>query len=222
MGLQIFENSGTFSPSAHGLAVGDTVDLILVGGGSSGSAVIGSSSSTSVSPSVAGGASTFGTLASSADGYTMGKGGPAIVDSSNRQNSRCGCGGGGYLPGLPVYGGNGSGKDNLAAVGLAGTYQGSASPYANPYGDGNKGATGFAGIYDNTHASGGNGYGAGGSGSSTASSSPAADGGDSGKIRFASIQLASTANVAVTVGSGGVNAGNNANKGANGVVLVFW
>ena len=36
MGMQIFESSGTFSPTTHGLKVGDVLQGVVVGGGGGG------------------------------------------------------------------------------------------------------------------------------------------------------------------------------------------
>lgn len=208
MGLQIFEQSGYFDPAARGLKAGDTVDVICVGGGSSGAAykTVGTQDHW---PSVAGEASTFGDI-SSADGIVMGRGGAGKDGAELRSQS--GCGAGGYMPGLSMYGGSG-GTPEIAGTGLAGTLVETPSPWCNFAGDGNKGAGGSL-------APGGNGYGAGGGGDG--GYGYAAPGGDAGKIAFGSMILTSTAPIAVTIGAGGVNEQVSTVSGAPGVVLVFW
>ena len=213
MGLQIFESSGSFDPAARGLTAGDTLDVVLVGGGSSGEFYIRETNEQPiVSPRVAGTESTMGGL-SSANGVRMGVGGAGNQSSS----PYAGCGAGGYMPGVPMYGGNG-GTNSRAGSGLAGTVLASASPWANPSGGGNKGARGFADVPA------GHGYGAGGAGQGGGLHDMIypASGGDAGKIAFGSITLANTNVISVTVGGGGVNAQSGTVSGAPGVVLVFW
>lgn len=218
MGLQIFEASGSFSPADHGLHAGDVLDVICVGGGASGAYRYGSTQGSSV----AGGASSIGSV-SSASGVVMGKGGRTQTKNGVKAP---GCGAGGYLPGLPVYGGSGAdGWSEVGATGLAGTYAAPNSPWANPYGDGNKGATAgdTATNSDVNAAPGGNGYGAGGGGASdTDTYVTGSNGGDAGKIAYGTIVLSSTDAISVTVGRGGVNTAVSAMHGAPGVVLVFW
>lgn len=208
MGLKIYERSATFSPSSFGLKAGDILDVICVGGGSSGAYF----ASGSASESVAGGNSSFGNI-SSANGTIMAKG------EMPTESGRVGCGAGGYMPGVPFYGGNGG-----YPIGMAGTSQSPVSPYCNPGGNGNKGATGgylpFV-ASGQAFAPAGNGYGAGGGAARTTGNS-IQNGGDAGKIEFGSVVLANTNNISVVVGSGGVNAGNSDQKGAPGVVIVFW
>lgn len=211
MGLQIFTQSGVFDPAARGLHAGDTLDVICVGGGSSGVFYRSLPAPAQIWPSVPGGESIFGDL-SSADGVRMGRGGPGELISENQYQA--GCGAGGYLPGVPMYGGNG-GTASLPGGGLAGTTLASASPWCNPWGNGNKGA----GSPSNGSAA-GNGYGAGGG--SYGSSAYSGGGGDAGKIAMGSVTLADTEEISVTVGAGGVNEATDTASGAPGVVLVFW
>ena len=153
MGMKIFESVGTsnFSPSDYGLKAGDVVDVICVGGGSSGVATTGSG----ISPSVSGGASSFGSYVSSANGVVMAKGGEA-------SGAICGGGAGGYMPGIGGYGGNGGIGSGDTLCGMAGGVNGNCvSPWANPHGVGNKGA---GGGNSDSFSPGGNGYGAGGGG----------------------------------------------------------
>lgn len=209
MGMKIFESSGTFSPSDYGLIAGDVVDVICVGGGGSGG-----TNATNGGASVDGSASSFGAI-TSANGIVMGKG------EVPTESWTVGCGAGGYLPGVPFYGGNGGNP-----IGMAGTSKEPVSPYCNPGGPGNKGATGgyiTQGTSDTTiFAPGGNGYGAGGGGYRTGVSGTPYPGGDAGKIVFGSVVLSNTSAISVTVGAGGVNAGNSSLHGASGVVIVFW
>lgn len=207
MGMKIFESSGTFSPSSYGLSAGDVVDVICVGGGSSGVTATG----TGTSASVSGGTSSFGSTVSSANGITMAKGGAA-------SGAICGGGAGGYMPGISGYGGNGGTGSGATLCGMAGGVEGQCiSPWANPRGPGNKGAGGGT---TNLYAPGGNGYGAGGGG--LGSGSTGYGGGDAGKIAFGSVVFESTSSITVTVGAGGVNAASGNISGAPGVVLVFW
>lgn len=207
MGMKIYESSGSFTPTDFGLKSGDTLDIICVGGGSSGVTY----TSTVDSPSVAGTASSFGSAVSSSTGVVMAKGG--IADGLVS-----GGGGGGYLPGICGYGGNGGSGEGDTLCGMGGGYKGTCvSPWANPRGPGNKGA---GGGFSDYHAPGGNGYGAGGGG--YGNSAGGYDGGDAGKISFGSVKLASTSAIAVTVGSGGINAERGSISGAPGVVIVFW
>lgn len=209
MGLQIFEASGIFDPAARGLIAGDTIDVVCVGGGSSG--VIRAAGQSADSPSVSGGTSSVGSI-SSANGTTMGRGGPG----TSGEGFRAGCGAGGYLPGVPMYGGNGGSADT-PGTGLAGTIEASPSPWCNRSGNGNKGAGGVT-------APAGHGYGAGGGGGAQENTTwnYGYGGGDAGKIAIGSITLANTNAIQVTVGAGGVNASTNTLSGAPGVVLIFW
>ena len=226
MPLKIYESSDVFVPAEHGLAVGDYVDLVCVGGGASGdycylNEVSSTAYSFAVSDSVDGGESSFGSF-SSASGYKMGAGGP----KSYVADGEIYCGGhgaGGYLPGMPIFGGNGG-----SGCGLAGTESYGASPYVNTGGPGNKGATGKLSNYD---GNGGNGYGAGAGGHNvgprsgraiTPGSTDRSNGGDSGRIAFGSVKITSLDAINITVGSGGVNAMDANQHGAKGVVIVCW
>lgn len=213
MGLAIFETSGSFNPASYGLIAGNVIDVICIGGGSSGGYSQGSpqvGGSGEYSPSVDGGASSVGGV-SSASGICMGRGEAA----SSTSELYAGGGAGGYMPGVPFYGGNGGTGFGLASVKTDGSAN---SLYCNPSGDGNKGAAGHG------SAAGGNGYGAGGSGRIVPylTGAQSVEGGDAGKIRFASIVLASTAALTVTVGAGGVNAKDDSVHGAPGLVMIFW
>jgi len=236
MGMKIFTASGTFTPSDYGLAVGDLINVICVGGGSSGNS--GGSAYTGNNGTI----SSFGALLSAAGGISpnsgntnwngMGRGGLGVSNLP-------GGGAGGYEPGWPIMGGNGGQADNTSPTttmvtlytavpsGLGGkggfatgTYKQLGpcnSMWANMSegGPGNRGA----GPGYNNYSSGGNGYGAGGGGG--AISNPYGCGGNSGVFAQGTFNLTSTAGIAVTVGTGGATA-SNAGAGAPGVVIVFW
>ena len=229
MPMKIYESSGTFLPADFGLAVGDYVDLICVGGGASGAYAYMDNGESNVSPSVSGGESSFGSF-SSASGYVMGQGGGQASqyhEDERKSYYYGGTGAGGYLPGLPVYGGHGVLMLGGTALGLAGSPNIGASPYVNPRGAGNKGATGNEEI--SMKGIGGNGYGAGGGGRSYGKTSEDASaltkegvGGDSGKIAFGSAKITGTGAITVTVGAGGINGRDPAMHGAPGVVIVCW
>ena len=238
MGMQIFETSGSFDPTIWGLSVGDVVQTVVVGGGASGLHKTNSSGQNLSNP---GSASSFGSYVSAAGGSSdhtapngMGAGGSGIGGNTNSKG--CGAGGaGGYIPGIPVYGGNGGNATSgayfsaILPSGLGGiggvntdseTINGSvlATPYGNFRfgGIGNKGATGGEG--SNFDPAGGNGYGAGGAGYGIGINRYG-HGGNSGAIAFGTVVLTSTSPIAVTVGSGGTM---NGSYGADGVVIVTW
>lgn len=216
----LFETSGIFDPADYGLAVGDVLNVICVQGGQSGGPYASGDCAD-------GGVSAFGSYASSDTGAVMGKGG-TYKRSSTSGVSEGGCGAGGYLPGVPLFGGNGSDAAGTISVsGLAGcakTVSAYLSPYCNPSGDGNKGAT-TASSEDATTASGaaGNGYGAGGGGIAM-DKNWAGKGGDAGKLSFTTVVLENMDSIPVTVGTGGVLTSNSygSGKGAPGVVIVTW
>lgn len=226
MPLKIYESSDVFIPSDHGLKIGDYVDLICIGGGASGDYTYLREITTGVygygvSDSVEGGESTFGNLFSSASGYKMGIGGNlSTIDSPRTYYG--GHGAGGYLPGIPIFGGNG-GSGN----GLSGGTSFNAQ-YVNSNGPGNKGATGKIGVYD---GNGGNGYGAGAGAHSfgeigdkyiQAGTVLRSKGGDSGRLAIGSAKISSMDAINVTVGRGGVNEMDTNQHGAPGVVIVCW
>ena len=248
MGMVIFEESGTFNPADWGLQVGDMLQVICVGGGAGGTVTaIDYNSEFHANKGKAGGASSFGPHIS-ADGANtdtsapngMGKGGagwfgtkPTTSESSSNVYYiwLAGGGAGGFLPGAPVWGGDGgrgaaynfgatSGVpvNSHAPSGLGGKGEWSAAtsyqyesfvdlPWANlkAWASGNKGATSAS-----SAAAAGNGYGAGGAGGGWGieSRNPGApdttpDGGNSGELKIGSVKLTSTAGIAVTVGAGG-------------------
>ena len=246
MGMVIFEKSGTFNPSDYGLEIGTVLNIICVGGGSSGAVYAG----TNYYAQTAGGTSSFGTFVSSNNGSVMGKGGLCTYDSDRKYYSAA-PGAGGWMPGLPEYGGNGAIADQFAdissytpcVVGLAGCYnpRQALSPYCNSWGVGNKGAAAYTWESNNTtknlkDTAGGNGYGAGGPAAyaGTYSDSRPMDGGDAGKIFFGTHILQNLNSIAVTVGVGGTKTAFGytsystnvtyyvSSSGAPGIVVVTW
>ena len=227
MPMKLYESTDVFIPSDHGLKVGDYVDLICIGGGASGDYAYLNEVNTSVyvyavSNSVEGEESSFGNRFSSASGYKMGIGGNGSTFSDGQSACYGGHGAGGYLPGIPVFGGNGGSGNGLSGG------NGTNSMYTNSSGPGNKGATGTITTYD---GSGGNGYGAGAGAHSfgtigdkyiQAGSVYQSKGGDSGRIVIGSVKITSMDAIAVTVGRGGVNERDTNQHGAPGVVIVCW
>ena len=235
MGMAIFERSGTFDPTVYGLVAGDVLQVICVGGGSSGDGVTGSPSNANLVNGITGGTSSFGSHVSSDDGYTIGTGGKSFATTGASNFAAYAAGGaGGYLPGIPMFGGNGGDGNGAPASGLGG--QGgnsdvSPSQICNTRGNGNKGA-GYGNAMNNqstgaeVDAAGGNGYGAGGGGVAYTSSSKslAGYGGDAGKFMLGTVILPTLDQIAVTVGTGGASVGANyaSGRGADGVVIVTW
>jgi hypothetical protein len=246
MGMMIFESSGTFSPATYGLAVGDVVNVIVVGGGASG---VGYISGTGAVAGLAGSASSFGSVATSAGGVATPVTGLAtpngMASGGLGNNLASGGGGGGYLPGVPIYGGTGGSgfyysgtaltfpiflskttPSGLGGIGVHATNGDNdewvfeeilALPYANLTRS-RVGNKGAGGAENGTGGAGGNGYGAGGGGYY-------GSGGASGAIAFASHVLTATTGIAVTVGAGGAMTGTTPSRGgagAKGVVVVFW
>lgn len=233
MGMVIFERSGTFDPTVFGLVAGDVLQVICVGGGSSGDGVTGVGSKATKVSGIAGGTSAFGNYISSDDGYIMGRGGESHVSTDSTQHAYSAGGAGGYLPGIPMFGGNGGYGFTTPASGLGG--QGgysntSPSPLCNVRGDGNKGA-GYGRAYATNSSAvggaGGNGYGAGGGGVAYLSNNDyvvSGNGGDAGKYMLGTVILPNLYQIAVTVGAGGASVGADyaSGRGADGVVIVTW
>lgn len=235
MAMVIFEESGTFNPADYGLQIGDVLNIVCVGGGQCG----GIGWYDSYYNPKDGGASSFGTFVDSSGGFLMGKGGKGVIVTSS-YGYNPGSGAGGYIPGLPVFGGHGSSPGETApATGLAGCVlrsQATVSPYCNPVGIGNKGAGCFldgedASLHNNDYPvnASGNGYGAGSSGFSTRTTTRkgSLNGGDSGKLAIGECILASLDPIPVTVGKGGSSSYTEYSttytvKGADGVVIVTW
>ena len=223
MAMIIYEKSGEFDPAAYGLGIGDAVQVICVGGGQAGGVAY---QDEAYSPPADGGMSSFGAHVSSESGAIMGKGG-----ESGKSDSYAylypGAGAGGYLPGLPVFGGHGSdfyiGGEVYPVLGLAGCAskaQATVSPYCNPKGDGNKGARCYVveepsgnekAVEDfpsGRSLASGNGYGAGSSGVSVQADNDYGfdlSGGNAGKLSIGAHILTTLDKITVTVGSGGLN-----------------
>ena len=244
MGMVIFEESGTFNPADWGLQVGDMLQVICVGGGAGGTVNVPQSSDKfRVVLGSAGGTTSFGTHLS-AEGASanpsapngMGKGGGAGSRPDTNDEYRWllpGGGAGGFLPGAPVFGGDGGDGvyysfsasagvpvNSHAPSGLGGKgawravtsylYESFVDlPFANlkNAAKGNKGATATS---QSGEAAAGNGYGAGGAGASDGyaqfSASTGPTGGNSGELKIGTVKLTSAAGIAVTVGLGGAGA----------------
>ena len=254
MGMQIFEKSGTFNPADWGLGAGDMVQVVCVGGGCSGDLTIVITNTDKSIQGKSGGNSSFGTYVVAFGGsqmdykICMGIGGKAAYDYERSNDIFASAGGaGGYMIGIPFYGGNGGDgwytrrettmpvpitynlPTGLGASGYmnapSGYYEFAVGlPYANlhSYRGGNKGAG----------LRGGNGYGAGGgnNGRVLDTTTPAfTHGGNSGQIKIETVKLISNDQIQVTVGAGGESNtysdlyGNyTSGKGADGVVVVTW
>lgn len=236
MGMQIFEKNGTFNPADWGLGVGDMVQVVCVGGGCSGDGVNGTGSDAEKIDGKLGTDSKFGNHVSSANGRIIGYGGQGYNEYSTGSNSITnvaygGGGAGGYLPGIPMIGGNGGSMNQPIPSGLGGAFRDESqlfSMYCNTYGAGNCGA-GIGNAYAEKiyyNGTGGNGYGAGGGGSAyrTSRGGASGKGGNSGKFIIGTVKLTSSDPISVTVGTGGASVGTNesSGKGADGVVVVTW
>lgn len=259
MGMVIFEESGTFNPSDWGLEAGNMLQVICVGGGAGGSASDIGNGGDLGNP---GEASSFGSYITAQGANTdisapngMGRGGSSAFyeyGSSNRYYLLPGGGAGGYLPGLPQYGGSGGNGASYpfdasasfpvnahAPSGLGGVGQSFiASDYGYefftdlPFANLSVGASGIKGAGGGSGdrgGAGGNGYGAGGGGGACGSDHNAlynmSQGGNSGELKIATIKLINTNSISVTVGDGGSGATYNSakgGKGAPGVVIITW
>lgn len=226
MGFALFESSGTFNPASYGLIVGDTIQVVAVGGGHGGN---GSDYSSGEVRGSNGGTSSFGSFVSAPGGNAVASAGvtPPLSggDASGCMGSDGEHGWGSTLwhtssiwsPGLDYdllayISANGAvgeirngGKTDLAENGEA---------YVN-------GVTTCAG------GRGGLGYGAGGGGGASASNrkgAQPASGGKAGTVKIVSVELTNLKAISVTVGTGGAGGSSIANggKGANGCVAVFW
>ena len=217
MGMRIYTSTGTFVPGDYGLAIGDIVNVVCVGGG-------GGSRGLTINGG-AGGTSSFGALLSASGGSGGGNGTAATGGMGNGAvgNTNYAAGGaGGYLPGVPLFGGNGGqGGTTVGPAGLAGgsvSVTTVVSPYFNPLGNGNCGATGGTG------SGAGNGYGAGAASDKFYNNISPSSGG-AGYRTIESFKLTSLDTITVTVGLGGTAGTGGAPQGyagAPGVVVVTW
>lgn len=247
MGFLLYEESGTFIPTDYGLKVGDTIFVVAVGGGSSGS-------SNGVN---AGTASSFGNYVTAPGGSD--KDGQCVSFSAG------GCGG--FYPGEPrlsapplkigttrnapvvIYNGAGMTGDEpfhgetyvteYIISGLGGGYglyhKGGVISYEKRAGDGNFNGVGAKGAratvsssnYAENHLGGGGaGYGAsgGGLGDAVDEIRNYTHLSASGYIKKAMIKLDSLDSIAVTVGQGGAETSGalKGGAGAPGCVCVCW
>lgn len=253
MGYVIFEQSGTFKPSDFGLVTGDTLQIVCVGGGASGcerhNAVAGNP----------GGASSFGSyvtapgaLAPTSSGVQAqtvigGRAGLNIYDS-NLSPIWYTLGAPGWMPYMgwvpwPEWQWSSEGK-LLRLNGFTGpqvklnSFSSTLAAAAATLPAFAKKTRACAGSGCSSNAGyhvGGYGYGSGGGGGGSiinSSSNNSSMAGNSGGVVEGIVTLASTANIAVTVGLGGANviapstASNNtryfSGEGADGCVCVFW
>ena len=179
MGMSLIVRDEVWYPAEHGLSVGDTIDVALVGGGGRGG-INGNSTGTN-----SGGTTYFGSYAS-AKGGAGARGGYAV----SCVQPFCG-GGGGYIPASPEQGGQGvviQGSATYTTLGQALGNGGGARLGA--FGILGKGAANSGGgsvIIAPNCAEGGSGYGAGGA-AYNANSNSAVNcyAGNAGEIKYIS------------------------------------
>lgn len=221
--------SVNWMPGDHGLVAGDIIQCIVVGGGAGGTYNTTSRGGAGYQSSVgvyvtAAGAPLNPTSAEALSGTGMGFGGIGATNYGG------GGGAGGYIPGSPIFGGNG--QDGVAtAIGTTTLYVTRTMPNGNGGGGAHRAATSYAFYNPGNNSCGGmpgidgsfgsQGVSAGGGGSAVAygggggagygaggACMPAvpARGGGAGAIKFGSIKLSAsdiTNGIAITVGGGG-------------------
>ena len=226
MGFALFESSGTFNPANYGLVVGDTIQVVAVGGGRGGN---GSDYNDGETLGSNGGTSSFGSFVSAPGGnaaVTVAGATPPL--SGSEANGSLGSDGEhGWGSALWRVGSIWSPSldyDLLAYISDHGAMDnirngGKTDLAENGYAD-SRGLTTCAG------GRGGLGYGAGGGGASARArrEALAASGGKAGTVKIAYVKLTNLNAISVTVGTGGAGGSSTANggKGANGCVAVFW
>lgn len=225
MGYVLFTANGTFNPSSYGLVTGDTIQLLVVGGGASGQGVMGR---TTPGTNSSGGTSSVGSIVSAT-------GGVASKGCLGFSNYQIGAGGDGqhgcliptglapwtlmdYVSGYvaavaasaepSVY--NTTGRVHLA-------YNGTAAMSSS-------GSYSARGVYAGR---GGLGYGAGGGGAVymyRSDGGQAGRGGAAGDMKAAVYVLPNANGISVTIGAGGAASSDNypGGAGAPGCVAVFW
>ena len=226
MGFALFESSGTFNPANYGLVVGDTIQVVAVGGGKGGS---GSDYNDGETLGSNGGTSSFGSFVSAPGGNAAVTVAGATPPLSGGEASGCmGSDGehgwGGTLWHAGSIWSPGLDYDLLAYI--------SANGAAGNIRNGGKtdlAENGYAYSRRTTSAGGrgGLGYGAGGGGGACSHDlrgAVAASGGKAGTIKIVTVKLTNLNTTSVTVGTGGAGGSSTANggKGANGCVAVFW
>lgn len=225
MGFALFESSGTFNPASYGLVVGDTLQVVAVGGGKGGQGVHTSSTEDGAN----GSASSFG-------GYVTAAGASAQVDADGMSfkldpSNYVAIGSDGehgwgsalwripaWIPGIDLDVFNIC--TNLTAdIGVVLRKAGATDKAMN-------GESMGSGNYRTAGGRGGLGYGAGGGGAAYLRSNDyrAGKGGKAGTVKITAVTLSSLNPIAVTVGTGGAGGNDSAKggKGANGCVAVFW
>lgn len=226
MGFALFESSGTFNPANYGLVVGDTIQVVAVGGGRGGN---GSDYNSGEVQGSNGGTSSFGSFVSAPGGnaaVTVAGATPPLLngepngcmgsDGEHGWGSTLWHAGSIWSPGLDY--------DLLAYIsanGAAGDIRNGGKTDLAENGRANTNRTTGAG------GRGGLGYGAGGGGGASAHSSVGAQpasGGKAGTVKIAYVKLTNLNAISVTIGTGGAGGSGRANggKGANGCVAVFW
>lgn len=226
MGFALFESSGTFNPANYGLVVGDTIQVVAVGGGRGGN---GSDYDTGEVHGSNGGTSSFGSFVSAPGGNAVASTGvtPPLSggDASGCMGSDGEHGWGSTLWHTGSIWSPGLDHDLLAYIsanGAAGEIRnGGKTDLAENGKAHDNGGTTCAG------GRGGLGYGAGGGGGASASKrrgAQPASGGKAGTVKIVSVKLTNLNTISVTVGTGGAGGSSTANggKGANGCVAVFW
>ena len=227
MGFALFESSGTFNPANYGLVVGDTIQVVAVGGGRGGN---GSEYDSSVEVQGSnGGASSFGSFASAPGGNAVASTGVTTPLSGGEANGSVGGDGEHGWGSILWHAGSiwspGLDCDLLACIAAHGAMgeirNGGKTDLA-------ENGEAYASSTTNAGGRGGLGYGAGGGGGASASNrnngARAASGGKAGTIKIVAVKLANLKAISVTVGTGGAGGSAKANggKGANGCVAVFW
>lgn len=224
MGFALFESSGTFKPASYGLVVGDTIQVVAVGGGKGGQGATNSESGAN------GSASSFGSYVTAAGASTLVdiKGITFAIDGgiSAAIGSDGEHGWGSALWRMPAW---------IPGIDIDVFNICSTLPDADALALRNAGATDKAmnggarvsGRSCTVGGRGGLGYGAGGGGSVYIYGNDryAAAGGKAGTVKIATITLSSLSTITVTVGAGGAGGGDSLAKGgagANGCVAVFW
>jgi hypothetical protein len=227
MGFALFESSGTFNPASYGLVVGDTIQVVAVGGGKGGS---GSDNNDGETLGSNGGTSSFGSFVSAPGGnaaVTVAGATPPLSGDSEATGSLGSDGEHGWGSTLWHVGSIWSPSldyDLLAYISAHGAVDsirngGKTDLAENGYA--------YASRATSAGGRGGLGYGAGGGGGAYSHASrgaEAASGGKAGTVKIVSVKLTNLKAISVTVGTGGAGGSSTANggKGANGCVAVFW
>lgn len=245
MGLALFTSSGTFKPSAYGLAPGDLIQIVVVGGGGGGGGATRAGSTSN--SATAGGTSSFGSVATAPGGaagansarhpamtftldtteyYIAEQGEDGWVLNKNTQDVLSQLGAIIQMksppPTFPVMFPFRNARSDVDGATLP---SGNRSPRTD-------GISGAGGVYADTPnrpcIGGGAGLGWGSGGGAGQADRYAGSPGKAGKIVFASYTLPNTNAISVTVGIGGTggaptNGGEvRGGGGCCGCVAIFW